>query len=74
MVFQTTGKAEYINDTPAQQHELHAAFVISTVGNAKIQSMDLITSTIVFTIGQNMGEIVPGNCRKHHDTSNMIPL
>ena len=38
--FQTTGKAEYINDTPAQQHELHAAFVISTVGNAKLQSMD----------------------------------
>lgn len=37
---QTTGKAEYINDTPAQQHELHAAFVISTVGNAKLQSMD----------------------------------
>ena len=38
--FQTTGKAEYINDTPAQQHELYAAFVISTVGNAKLQSMD----------------------------------
>ncbi|KAK3581541.1 hypothetical protein CHS0354_031882 [Potamilus streckersoni] len=37
---QVTGEAEYVNDIPLQPGELHAAFVISTVGNAKIQSID----------------------------------
>ncbi|XP_071122788.1 uncharacterized protein [Mytilus edulis] len=37
---QTTGRADYINDIPIEQGTLYAAFVISTVGNAKLQSMD----------------------------------
>ncbi|CAG2229856.1 XDH [Mytilus edulis] len=36
---QTTGKAQYINDIPLHK-PLYAAFVTSTVGNAKLQSMD----------------------------------
>jgi hypothetical protein len=37
--FQTTGKAEYINDTPAQQHELYAAAKSLTTGANKPSSM-----------------------------------
>ncbi|CAG2217137.1 XDH [Mytilus edulis] len=37
---QCTGKAEYINDIPEYKDTLYAAFVTSTVGNAKLQSMD----------------------------------
>ncbi|XP_052067277.1 uncharacterized protein LOC127706661 [Mytilus californianus] len=37
---QTTGRADYINDIPVQQDTLYAAFVTSTVGNAKLQNMD----------------------------------
>ncbi|CAG2214889.1 XDH [Mytilus edulis] len=36
---QTTGKAQYINDIPLHK-PLYAAFVTSTVGNAKLKSMD----------------------------------
>ncbi|XP_063399739.1 xanthine dehydrogenase/oxidase-like [Mytilus trossulus] len=36
---QTTGKAQYINDIPLHK-PLYAAFVTSTIGNAKLKSMD----------------------------------
>ncbi|ESO95691.1 hypothetical protein LOTGIDRAFT_231915 [Lottia gigantea] len=37
---QTTGEAEYISDTPPQPNEVYAAYVISSVANAEIDSMD----------------------------------
>ncbi|KAL3841842.1 hypothetical protein ACJMK2_019941 [Sinanodonta woodiana] len=37
---QVTGEAEYIDDMPTYPNQLYAAFFISTVGNAKIQSID----------------------------------
>nr|XP_058949586.1 xanthine dehydrogenase/oxidase-like isoform X1 [Pocillopora verrucosa] len=37
---QTSGEAQYISDIPMQGGELHAAFVISTQGNCKIDSYD----------------------------------
>lgn len=37
---QATGKIEYLNDIPEIQGTLHAAFVLSSVGNAKLQNMD----------------------------------
>ncbi|KAK3581554.1 hypothetical protein CHS0354_031894 [Potamilus streckersoni] len=37
---QVTGEAVYIDDLPAYPNQLYAAFFISTVGNAKIQSID----------------------------------
>ncbi|KAL3841843.1 hypothetical protein ACJMK2_019942 [Sinanodonta woodiana] len=37
---QVTGEAVYIDDMPTYPNQLYAAFFISTVGNAKIQSID----------------------------------
>ena len=36
-----TGEAQYINDIAPAPGELQAAFVVSTVGNAKIASIDV---------------------------------
>ncbi|XP_053383995.1 uncharacterized protein LOC123535767 isoform X2 [Mercenaria mercenaria] len=38
---QVTGEAVYINDLPPAPGELHAAFAVTTVGNAKIASIDI---------------------------------
>ncbi|KAK7506537.1 hypothetical protein BaRGS_00002012, partial [Batillaria attramentaria] len=37
---QASGEAEYVNDMPRYQHELCGALVMSTVGNATIESID----------------------------------
>jgi xanthine dehydrogenase/oxidase len=37
---QTTGEAEYIDDIPAQDHQLYGALVLSTKAHAKIISVD----------------------------------
>ena len=37
---QTTGEAVYVDDIPAYPGQLEAAFVLSTVGNAKLSSID----------------------------------
>ena len=37
---QTSGEAQYTTDIPGPADELHAAFVVSTRGNAKIVSVD----------------------------------
>lgn len=37
---QASGEAKYTTDVPKLPEEIHAAFVLSTVGNAKIMSVD----------------------------------
>ncbi|KAL9979239.1 hypothetical protein ACROYT_G016871 [Oculina patagonica] len=37
---QTSGEAQYVSDIPIQGGELYAAFVVSTQGNCKIDSLD----------------------------------
>ncbi|KAJ7388015.1 hypothetical protein OS493_040376, partial [Desmophyllum pertusum] len=37
---QTSGEAQYVSDIPIQGGELYAAFVVSTKGNCKIDSLD----------------------------------
>ena len=37
---QASGEAKYTTDVPTLPEEIHAAFVLSTVGNAKILSVD----------------------------------
>ncbi|XP_067656035.1 uncharacterized protein [Haliotis asinina] len=37
---QTSGIAQYVNDVPPVQGEVYASFVISTVGNAEIDTVD----------------------------------
>ncbi|XP_076461928.1 uncharacterized protein LOC143294357 [Babylonia areolata] len=39
-LLQTSGEAIFVNDLPSFQHELHAAFVLSTVACAEIESVD----------------------------------
>jgi len=41
LVVKVTGEAQYINDIAPAPGELQAAFVVSTVGNAKIASIDV---------------------------------
>ena len=37
---QCSGEAQYVDDIPLRPDELHAAFVLSTVGNCRIESID----------------------------------
>ncbi|KAL5006950.1 hypothetical protein ScPMuIL_015756 [Solemya velum] len=39
-ILQTSGEAQYITDIPPIPGQLYASFVLSTVGNAKIQTID----------------------------------
>ncbi|WAR26952.1 XDH1-like protein [Mya arenaria] len=38
---QVTGEAEFLNDIPPSPGELHAAFAVTSVGNAKITGIDI---------------------------------
>ena len=40
VTFQTSGCVQFVNDMPPQFGELHAAFVLSSVGSANIASVD----------------------------------
>ena len=44
---QASGKAVYINDIAGQPRECQAAFVLSTAGNAKIQSIDPTEALVI---------------------------
>lgn len=39
-MLQATGEAVYMDDIPAYPDQLEAAFVLSTVGNAKLGTID----------------------------------
>ena len=39
-VNQVSGETKYLDDTPLIQGELHAAFVVSNQGNARVAAMD----------------------------------
>lgn len=44
---QASGRAVYINDIAGQPGECQAAFVLSTAGNAKIQSIDPTEALVI---------------------------
>ena len=46
---QTTGEAVYVDDIPAYPGQLEAAFVLSTVGNAKLSSIDASEALVCWT-------------------------
>ena len=39
-LIQAAGEAEYVNDLPVVQGELHAAFVLTSMANCEIASID----------------------------------
>ncbi|XP_017888813.1 xanthine dehydrogenase/oxidase-like isoform X2 [Ceratina calcarata] len=39
-IHQTSGEAQYVNDLPPIAHEVHCAFVLTTVANGKVENID----------------------------------
>ena len=46
-VIQTAGEAEYVNDIPQVNGELHAAFVLTSVANCDIVSVDTAEALVI---------------------------
>ena len=56
----TVGEAEYIDDIPKNPNEVHAAFVLATIGNCELDTVDpspALVSLVQFE--------VPKNCLNH---------